>query len=75
MYGKSRRCHGGVVGFFPPSGELFVVDQGLRVKKVEAVVQESYGECVMVLLGPGMNVGRIFIHVIPFDKQRRRHNE
>ena len=61
MDGEIDGGDGVVGGGLPPVGKLFVIDHRLGVEEVVAVVDEAEGKSIMVLLGPGVDVRRIFV--------------
>ena len=63
MDGEVYRGNRAVVGFFPPARELLVVNHGLRMEEVETIIDETKGESVMILFGPGVDMGGVFVHV------------
>ena len=75
MDGEVDGGDGIVVSFFPPTWKLLVVNHGLGVEEIETIVDKSQGERIMILFGPSMDVGRIFVHVAFLDDQPRDNNE
>ena len=75
MDGEVGRGDGGGGRLLPPAWELFVVHHRLRMKQVEAVVDEAEGEGIMVLFGPGMDVHRIFVHVLALKEKHSQPDE
>ena len=57
-----------VVGFFPPARELLVVNHGLRMEEVETIIDETKGESVMILFGPGVDMRGVLVHVAFLDE-------